>query len=334
MKRELFAAILVSGFCSASLFAAEPALQAQVKRADGWVAYHVPMIAEAGEPCCFSWRAGSVSNTGCDLDGRQWNFGTNDKQPPTQKTGTLAMYLHVARGNIDRVRAVAASCPVKAQSEIRWIENADAVQSVQLLSGWLAADNDTHKEDDNALAALAYHDESSATSALAACAEPGHPRDAREQALFWLGQTRGVDGAAIVERYATTDGDPELRAEAIFALSESRAVDAYARIHAIALNDHSEHVRSQALFWMAQMGDDRAARDITAAIDTEQSEEVREQAVFALSQLKDGQADEALIALMRGNYPRDVKKQALFWLGQSGSARAMEFFDEALTKSP
>jgi len=334
MKRELVAAILVSAFCSVSVPAAEPALQAQVKRADGWVAYHVPMIAEAGEPCCFSWRGGTVSTTGCDLDGRNWNFGTNDKHQPTEKSGALAMYLHVAHGNIDRVRAVAASCPVKAQSEIRWIENAEAAQSVQLLSTWLASIKDAHGEDDNALAALAYHDESSATPVLAARAEPGHPRDAREQALFWLGQTRGVDGAAIVERYATTDGDPELRAEAIFALSESHAVDAYARIHAIALNDPSEHVRSQAFFWMAQMEDDRAARDITAAIDTEQSEDVREQAVFALSQLKEGQAEDALIALMRGNYSRDVKKQALFWLGESGSTRAMQFFDEALTKKP
>jgi hypothetical protein len=333
MKRQLVAAILVGAFCSVSLFAAEPALQSQVKRADGWVAYHVPMIAEAGEPCCFSWRAGTVSNIGCDLDGRNWNFGTNDKQRPTEKIGTLAMYLHVARGNIDRVRAVAASCPVKAQSEIRWIENAEAAQSVQLLSAWLAANNDARGEDDNALAALAYHDDSSATPALAARAEPEHPRKAREQALFWLGQSRGVDGAAIVERYATTDGDPELRAEAIFALSQSHAVDAYARINAIALNDHSEHVRSQALFWMSQMDDDRAARDITAAIDTERSEDVREQAVFALSQLENGQGDEALIALMRGNYPRDVKKQALFWLGQSGSVRAMQYFDDALTKS-
>jgi len=333
MKRDIAAAFLIAAFFSTPLLATEPDLQSQVKRADGWVAYRVPMVAEAGDPCCYSWRAGSPSNSGCDLDGNHWSFGSDDNHRPHTRSDALAMYVHVAHGDIDRVRAVSASCPVKSQGEIRWIDSADAAQSVKLLSSWLAANKGVHGEDDNALAALAYHDEASATTALAARAEPGHPRDAREQALFWLGQARGADGAAIVERYATTDGDPELRAEAIFALSQSKAVDGYALIHAISENDPSDHVRSQALFWMAQMEDDRAARDITAAIDNEKSEDVREQAVFALSQLKEGQADEALIALLRGNYPRDVKKQALFWLGESGTPRAMAFFDEALTKS-
>jgi hypothetical protein len=334
MRYDIAAAVLTAALLSTPSFAAEPELQSQVKRADGWVAYRVPMIAEAGDPCCFSWRGGAVANSGCDLDGKHWSFGSDDKHHKSKgQTEALAMYVHVAHGDIDRVRAVSASCPVQSKSEIRWIDSADAVQSVKLLSGWLATNKDAHGEDDNALAALAYHDEASATSALAARAAPGHPRDAREQALFWLGQARGVDGAAIVERYATTDGDPELRAEAIFALSQSHAVDGYALIHAMSSNDPSDHVRSQALFWMAQMEDDRAARDITAAIDTEKSEDVREQAVFALSQLKEGRADEALIALLRGNYPRDVKKQALFWLGESGSPQAMAFFDEALTKS-
>ena len=333
MKRDIAAAFLIAALFSTPLLATEPDLQSQVKRADGWVAYRVPMVAEAGDPCCYSWRAGSPSNSGCDLDGNHWSFGSDDNHRSHGRSDALAMYVHVAHGDIDRVRAVSASCPVKSQGEIRWIDSADAAQSVKLLSTWLAANKGIHGEDDNALAALAYHDEASATTALAARAEPGHPRDAREQALFWLGQARGADGAAIVERYATTDGDPELRAEAIFALSQSKAVDGYALIHAISENDPSDHVRSQALFWMAQMEDDRAARDITAAIDTEKSEDVREQAVFALSQLKEGQADEALIALLRGNYPRDVKKQALFWLGESGTPRAMAFFDEALTKS-
>jgi len=55
--------------------------------------------------------------------------------------------------------------------------------------------------------------------------------------------------------------------------------------------------------------------------------------VFALSQIEGGAGEDALIALLKGNYPRDAKKQALFWLGQSGSTRAMQYFDEALTKS-
>ena len=325
------AAIIVALALSAPLAsAAERDLKAQIVETDGWVAYEVPMIADAGEPCCYSsrnnWRRGE-----CDLDGHSWSFGTNDNDPrPAVRSGSLALYVHVANRRIDRVRPVAASCEVKSANAIRRIDGVDSAQSVKLVSDWLGDAKGDDDHDDLGLAALAYHADPAATRALAAKSEPSHPRKVREQALFWLGQTRGVEGAGIVERYATTDSDPELRAQAIFALSQSHAGDPYERIHAISSSDPSDHVRSQALFWMAQMEDKRAAADITAAVGSERSEDVREQAVFALSQLKDDQADDALIALLQGKYPRDVKKQALFWLGESGTPRAMQFFDEAL----
>ena len=53
--------------------------------------------------------------------------------------------------------------------------------------------------------------------------------------------------------------------------------------------------------------------------------------MFARSQTK--QADVALIALLRGDHPRKVKERALFWLGQSGSPRAIEYFDEVLSRA-
>ena len=81
------------------------------------------------------------------------------------------------------------------------------------------------------------------------------------------------------------------------------------------------------------MNDPRAATDIAHAIRDDASADVREQGVFALSQLEDGKGDEALIGLIKGSYPREVRKQALFWLGQSGSPQAIQYLDEALTKS-
>jgi HEAT repeat protein len=180
------------------------------------------------------------------------------------------------------------------------------------------------------LAALAYHADASATRALAVRAEPSHLFKERGEALFWLGLTRGAEGADVVEHYATTDADPKLRAHAIFALTQSTATDVYTHVLTMAHDDPAEHVRSQAFFWLAHMGDARAKDDIIASLKTESSDRVREQAVFALSQLGNGAADEALIAVLRGDYPRAVKKPALFWLGQSGSPRAMAYFDEAL----
>nr|HET7924022.1 HEAT repeat domain-containing protein [Rhodanobacteraceae bacterium] len=329
--RRLVALAVAAAALFGTTAAFADSLASRVKSADGWVSWDVPMIAGAGDPCCWSGHGDHAEGRiGCDLDGRNHGFSTND-QPKPPSTGTLTVYAHVAHARMDDVRAFEASCPVHAASAIRHVDGVVPTESIAMLAEWM--DSADAKRDDDALPAIAYHADAAATRLLASRADPSHERKQREDALFWLGQARGTDGAAIVERYATTDGDPKLREHAIFALSQSNVGDPYERIHAIAGSDPSDHVRSQALFWMAQMGDRRAAKDITAAIEHDASSSVREQGVFALSQIEGGAGEDALISLLKGNYPRDVKKQALFWLGQSGSPRAMQYFDEALTKS-
>ena len=310
--------------------ASETDLARQITQQDGWVSYQVPMVAAAGAPCCLEISAGHAK-AGCDLDGRSWNVGRNDDEP-VRADGTLALYLHVHDAKVDKVRAFAASCPVRDADHVRHVEAVGSTDSVAWLAHTLARDEKFGDSADTELAALAMHDDATATDALKQLTDVSHPRKLREQALFWSGQMRGAEGARLVERFATTDADPQLRAHAVFVLSQAGGMDGYASIYRIALNDASEHVREQALFWMAQTGDKRAQHDIVAALDKEPSDKVREQAVFALSQLKDHEADAALIALVRGHYPRKVKQQALFWLGQSGSNEALEFIDEVLSR--
>jgi hypothetical protein len=304
-------------------------LEHRIIASDGWVAYRVPIVAGAEGPCCYVSRARAATRTGCDLDVRNLSFGGDRDYPAAALDGTLAVYLRVERGRIERVHALSASCPVQTASTVRWVDPVDPASSVTMLSSLLDR-NAAGDADDRGLVALAYHQGDAAMRALTSRAEPSHPREEREQALFWLGQARGAAGAEVVEHYATTDADPKLREHAIFALSQSRAPDSYAHILAIAQRDPAEQVRSEALFWLAQMNDPRATDDIVAALKSESSDDVREDAVFALSQLDGGEADDALIAVLRGEYSRAVKKQALFWLGQSGSSRAMAYFDEAL----
>jgi HEAT repeat protein len=326
------AALAALGFVacvnSASANAAGNDLESRVTASDGWVAYHVPMVDGVDEPCCYSVREGDATRKGCDLDRRSWSFSTDDDDPMAALNGTVAIYFRVEHGRVERVRAVGASCPVRTEGTVRWIDPVDPAHSVAMLSSLL--DRNAAGAEDGGLLALAYHADASATRALTARAEPSHPLKERGQALFWLGRTRGAEGADVVEHYATTDADPKLREKAIFALSQSKAADVYEHILMIARTDPDEHVRGQAFFWLAHMDDARAKDDITASLKTESSDRVREQAVFALSQLRNGAADEALIAVLRGDYPRAVKKPALFWLGQSGSPRAMAYFDEVL----
>lgn len=324
MKRStLIAALAALGF-TATIYAANDNLESRVTASDGWVGYRVPLFAGADGPCCYSV-SGSDTTKGCDLDQRRWSF-TNDR---TAVAGNdmLAVYLKVEHGRIERVRAVASSCPVHTASAVRWVESVDAANSVAMLSSLL--DRNLRDAEDHGLIALAHHADPSAMRALASRAEPSHSFKQREQALFWIGQIRGTEGADVIERYATTDPDAKIREKAIFALSQSSAPEAYPHILKIAHNDAAEQVRGEAYFWLAQMGDARAKNDILTSLKSESSDEAREKAVFALSQLKDG-ADEALIAVLRGDYSRPVKKQAMFWLGQSGSPEALAYFDEAL----
>jgi HEAT repeat protein len=320
------AALAALGFASAH--AAGNELESRVTASDGLVAYNVPMVAGVQAPCCYTIHGRAVTQKGCDLDRRGGSLVIVDDDRKAAPDDTLTLYLRVEQGHIGRVHALGSSCPVRTAGAVRWIDSVDPASSVAMLSS-LVDRNETGDPDDHGLAALAYHADAAATRSLAVHAERSHRSKEREQALFWLGQTRGVEGADIIEHYATTDADPQLREHAIFALSQSKAPDAYAHILAIAHKDPSEHVRSQAYFWLAQMDDERARDDIIAALRSESSNEVRDGVVFALSQLEDG-ADEALIAVLRGDFPRAVKKQALFWLGQSGSPGAMAYFDEAL----
>jgi hypothetical protein len=328
MKRSMLIAALAALGFAASASPADNDLERRVTASDGWVAYHVPLIAGVEGPCCYTVHKGAKTDKGCDLDKRSWSMSNDGVDPALAPKNALAVYLKVDRGNVERIRSVASSCPVYTASAVRWIESVEPSSSVAMLTSLL--DKKAGDGVDHGLAALAHHADPSAMQALTARAEPSHSRKEREQALFWLGQIRGAEGADVIERYATTDPDPKLREKAVFALSQSNAPKAYAHILKISRNDSSEDVRGNALFWLAQTDDARAKDDIIASLKAESSEEVRKQAVFALSQLDDGAAEEALIAVLRGDYPRAVKKQAMFWLGQSGSPQAMAYFDEAL----
>ena len=318
-------------FAAGAASATEASLAARIAGQDGWTAWQVPGVAGLGSACCHEWRRHAISREDCDLESRNWSIGNDGDGLRAAAPEAMNIYIHVAAGRVDKARAFSAGCKVRNADKLRWIDPVASGDSIAFLSGNAATA--AQELADVELAAIAMHADAAATPALTRLADAGHPRKLRGQALFWLAQARGADGAKVVERVATSDADAELRADAVFDLSQAHGYDGYASIHRIAQTDTSEHVREQALFWMAQTGDRRARDDILAAIAMEKSDGVREQAVFALSQLKDDQADAALIALVRGDHPRKVKEQALFWLGQSGSDEAMQFIDEVLTGS-
>ena len=91
--------------------------------------------------------------------------------------------------------------------------------------------------------------------------------------------------------------------------------------------------RRQAVFWLGQAAGDKATESLQslAASDT-MDREVREQVVFALSQRPRAEGIPALIKVARTSKDPELRKKALFWLGQSNDPRALELFEELLTK--
>src|SRR5262245_47526610 len=131
-RRRLFAALRLS-LLAALAYAASAAsdeLETRVTATDGWIAYHVPMVAGENPPCCYEMRGDVAFRKDCDLDGRSWSFGNSDDDPAGSLDDTLAVYLRVEHGRIESVRAVGASCPVRTASTVRWIDPVDPSNSI------------------------------------------------------------------------------------------------------------------------------------------------------------------------------------------------------------
>ena len=98
-------------------------------------------------------------------------------------------------------------------------------------------------------------------------------------------------------------------------------------------SDLPRNTRTQSVFWLGQAAGDVATANLKdIVLDNSVDREVREQAVFALSQRPREESVPALISVARTNKDPEIRKKALFWLGQSHDPRAIDLFEELLTK--
>ena len=298
---------------------------ARAEKGPVWFAWEVPATSSLRNACCFdSHFRGMV----CRLDARDSGWGSNDEGAPGD--GRLRVLVRSSGGRLDDVRGVSGTCGLDAGAlPFVHLSGVDAAQSAALLAE-LAAGERAGDDEDGAMAALAYHGGAAADAAMRALATSG-PRDRREDALFWIGQGRGAEGARFLATVARGDGDDELRKKAIFSLSQSDATaEAAAVIVDLARRDRSAEVRGEALFWLAQTDAPQAASVVFARVSEDPSPEVRKRAIFALTQLpKDGGVP-LLIRVVREHRQPELRREAIFWLGQSEDPRALDFFEQVL----
>ena len=122
--------------------------------------------------------------------------------------------------------------------------------------------------------------------------------------------------------------------KAVFPATLADSADVWPAFIKIARNaDLPRSTRTQSVFWLGQAAGEAATANLRDIVgDNGVDREVRESAVFALSQRPPEEGVPALIAVARTNKDPEIRKKALFWLGQSHDPRAIDLFEELLTK--
>jgi len=334
MKRSHLS-LRAAALCLTSMVFGPPALAAELKLpADGWSSWGVDAVDDAPAWCCWNngVNARKESWGTCKLDGSDVGFGSRDGET----TDTVRIYARTVGGKVDRLRALSASCPVEAATPIHDLGAVAEDDSARwLIDLGKQADQGTvkrHRIGDNVLAALAVHRGNFARDALAGIARNDARKETRKQAVFWLAQVRGAEGAEITSSVMFNDKDPDVREHAAFALGQSQSPRVAADLIRLGNTDKVGDVRAQAWFWLAHTGAPEAENAISAALGKDSDDDVRERAIFALSRLPDDRGTKALIAAAEDrSLSREQRKRAVFWLSQSESAAAQAYLDRVLT---
>ena len=323
----------------AQALAAELQAFAQQSARPQWIGYAIPQVVGNREVCCGSHGSWNDGCGTCRLEDRDHgvNMNTPDATVKLEHPRELAVLFRTENHKIMKVRIVSPECTLDAGGlPFVWLTNVKPAESVAVLTGFVHNQNLEERDDNRmgheALTAIALHDDESANRALESFIRPTERESLRKQASFWLGESRGKAGLAMLLQMAKSDPSSEVRAQVTFALSVSREPAAVDEMIRMAHEDESGHVRGQALFWLAQKAGKKAAGAITAAIENDPDTEVKKKAVFALSQMPKDEGVPKLIQVAQTNHNPAVRKQAMFWLGQSNDPRALEFFEKVLSQ--
>lgn len=308
-----------------------------------WVGYSVDDISDNRSMCCGNWNDGAECGT-CRLenDHNNWTSGSKSGDSAAgsvklEGSRRLVVLFRLEAKQLDRIRVASEDCTLDAGGlPFLWLTGVKPQESVALLTTYVQGAeferHEHHNIGNGALTAIALHADASANRAMESFVKPDQREELRRQAAFWLGAARGKEGLNTLLQMAKNDPSSEVRAHVTFALSVSHEPGALEEMIRMAHDDSSSHVRGQALFWLAQKAGKKAVGTITGAIENDPDTEVKKKAVFALSQLPRDEGVPKLIEVAQTNRNREVRKQAMFWLGQSNDPRALQFFEQILSK--
>jgi HEAT repeat protein len=317
-------------------------LEAQAEKPE-WVGYSVAEIAGDRTMCCGNYNDNYGGCGTCRLE--KENGMTSTTSPKDATGGTLQLegsrqlvvLFRIEGKQVMRIREASENCTLDGGGlPFLWLTGVKPAESVALLADFVhKATFEGHGEHEigqSALSAIALHADSSADRAFESFVARDQPERLRKHASFWLGAARGKAGEQLLQKMAKSDPSSEVRAQVAFAFSVSHEPEALNEMIRMAKEDESSHVRGQALFWLAQKAGQKAMGAITGAIENDPDTDVKKKAVFALSQMPKDEGVPKLIEVAKTNRNREVRKQAMFWLGQSNDPRALDFFEQVLSR--
>ena len=297
-----------------------------MKEAEGqWLAFSLPALAGTRSPCCWKGNWNNMGEAGCSLESKHQSYGTRSDSPLAEN---VIVFSRVRDGKVHDLRVIGESCPMDANgANVIWLGSVDDRAGLD----WLEAVARSG-QDDTALFALALHKSPEAGQRLYSLAKETEG-DLSEEAIFWLGESRGDEGFRSLKKLLAELPVGDERRAINFALAQNNTAAAAELLLEISQSDSDPEQRGEAMFWLAE-GYPQQARDwLLELIDTEKDEDVLEQAVFAISQLPDGSGDRVLLELAKNNQtPRAVRRQAIFWLAQSDNDSSVAALTELLTR--
>ena len=302
---RIAASALLFALCSQSLQAVDLKLPRE-----GWVSWEVPAVEGAPASCCWQGWGSAAQRKACQLDENSDGYHTRDRET----TDSVRVYARVKAGKPDRLRALAADCPIETKTPIQELTGVSADESagwliVQLRQGAPAVERSLAQA---ALAALAMHRGELAGKALGEFAHDPQA-ETRKQAVFWLSMMRGAEGAAVTRSVMFNDRDPDVRQHAAFASTLWKSPQTTVDLIRLGNTDKVGEVRGQAWFWLAQTGAAETEQALATAMRKDMDDDVREKAIFALSQLPDERATRALISVAEDRSPsKEQRKRAVF----------------------
>lgn len=309
---------------------------AKAQSGSAWVSYEVPMVEGEHSVCCYS---SENSRCQCSLERQKGNYFDSSDGDGAVLEGArnVRVFLRFTGGAVQKVRAFSEDCkvdvgglPLYRLTDVREEESVTYLSS--LVRSLPESERKKFSKQSNVLMAIALHKGAAADSALEHFVAPGQPRKVRKQAAFWLGSARGRRGYEILTRVVENDADDKFRQDAVFALHISKEPEAVDTLIALARNDRSRPVRQQAIFWLGQRAGKKAVAALTDVVENDPDTDIKKRAVFALSQLPDDEGVPLLMKVARTHRNPAIRKKAMFWLGQSGDPRALDFFEEVLTR--